>query len=103
MIRLFEGRWHSFSRLDYNPCSSPPSTLPANHADDPAADFRAAPGGGANAFELVAVRDLRAGDEITISYTGPAGQTNRRLMAQYGFVPAGGNAADRIELDMPEG
>jgi len=36
--------------------------------------------------------------EVTISYSGPQGYTNQRFMAQYGFVPAGGNMADRLDL-----
>lgn len=35
-------------------------------------------------MELVALRPLEAGQEATISYTGPQGLTNQRLMAQYG-------------------
>lgn len=49
-------------------------------------------------MELVALRPLQAGQEATISYTGPAGMTNQRLMAQYGFVPTGGNPADRLHF-----
>ncbi len=37
-----------------------------------------------------------ADEEVTISYTGPEGYTNQRMMAQYGFVVEGGNPADRI-------
>jgi hypothetical protein len=48
---------------------------------------------------LVATKPVRAGDEVAISYTGPEGATNRSLMARYGFVPAGGNPWDRLELD----
>ncbi len=33
-------------------------------------------------MELVALHPLQAGEEATISYTGPAGMTNQRLMAQ---------------------
>ncbi|KAI8468472.1 MAG: hypothetical protein J3K34DRAFT_10778 [Monoraphidium minutum] len=79
----------------------------ANHATDPNADFAAAlppgAGGGGDCFYLIAVEDIKAGDEITISYTGPEGYTNQRLMAQYGFVPAGGNMADRLALEPPPG
>lgn len=45
--------------------------------------------------ELVALRPLQTGDEATISYTGPAGMTNQRLMAQYGELAA---AVDGAEL-----
>jgi hypothetical protein len=54
----------------------------------------------AQAFvELVALADVQPGDEVCISYTGapPAPATNRLLMAQYGFVPSGGNPRDRYE------
>jgi hypothetical protein len=30
------------------------------------------------------------------------GYTNQRFMAQYGFVPAGGNMADRVMLEVPD-
>lgn len=77
----------------------------ANHSAKPNADFRAADsrsdsataadadGGG---FELFALEAIAAGVEVTVSYTGPAGYTNQRLMAQYGFVPEAGNDADRV-------
>lgn len=38
--------------------------------------------------------------QVTISYAGPEGYTNQRFMAQYGFVPVGGNAADRVKLEL---
>ncbi len=38
--------------------------------------------------------------QVTISYAGPEGYTNQRFMAQYGFVPVGGNAADRVRLEL---
>lgn len=98
----------------------------ANHAADPNADTRVVPaaaaaatgatsssGGGSDSpqtpeasqgfVELVAVKDIPAGAEVTISYSGLAGFTNQRLMAQYGFVPQQGNTADRLELQIPEG
>ncbi|PRW55940.1 set domain [Chlorella sorokiniana] len=68
----------------------------ANHAPDPSCDFRLSADG--HAVELVALHPLQAGDEATISYTGPAGMTNQRLMAQYGFVFTGGNPADRLQF-----
>jgi hypothetical protein len=43
----------------------------ANHAAQPNADFKPAVDG--LAYELVAVQDIAAGAEVTISYTGPAG------------------------------
>ncbi|GIL54003.1 hypothetical protein Vafri_9560 [Volvox africanus] len=51
-------------------------------------------------FELVALREIAPGEEATICYSGPEGYTNQRYMAQYGFVPRGGNPADRIRLDL---
>ncbi|GLI68384.1 hypothetical protein VaNZ11_012712, partial [Volvox africanus] len=51
-------------------------------------------------FELVALRDIDLGEEVTICYSGPEGYTNQRYMAQYGFVPRGGNPADRIRVDL---
>ena len=48
---------------------------------------------------LVAVADkIDAGAELTISYTGPSGYTNQRMMAQYGFVEPHGNFADRVDV-----
>jgi SET domain len=72
----------------------------ANHAVDPNADFRAAPDAGA--VELVATGDLKVGDEVTLSYTGPGGATNRRLLVQYGFVHEE-NPADRLDLGLTQG
>ena len=43
----------------------------ANHAAEPSCDFRLAPDG--SRVELVAVQEARAGEEATISYTGPQG------------------------------
>eukprot|EP00198_Chlamydomonas_reinhardtii_P009549 XP_001698886.1 predicted protein [Chlamydomonas reinhardtii] len=80
---------------------APPSNQVAN------ADFRASPAGAGSGeagageyFELYALRDIVAGEEVTISYAGPEGYTNQRFMAQYGFVPVGGNAADRVKLEL---
>ncbi len=65
----------------------------ANHADQtnpaspaPNADFRVAQpqeaqngtAGASSCFELVAVRPLAAGEEVTISYCGAGGYTNQR-------------------------
>jgi hypothetical protein len=94
----------------------------ANHAADPNADTRAVPAaptaaaaaadaesstdapqqGSSGYVELVAVKDIPAGSEVTISYSGLQGYTNQRFMAQYGFVPAQGNPADRLELAVPD-
>jgi hypothetical protein len=81
----------------------------ANHAAGdsarPAAAYRFVEGPGmgidddGDRVELVTLRPIKAGEEVTISYTGPSGAPNRRLMAQYGFVPVGGNPADRLDFD----
>ncbi|GAX82723.1 hypothetical protein CEUSTIGMA_g10149.t1 [Chlamydomonas eustigma] len=46
--------------------------------------------------QLVALQDMPQGTELLLSYTGPNGYTNQRMMAQYGFVIPGGNPGDRI-------
>ena len=51
----------------------------------------------ATRFELVATRAAAAGEEITLAYTRGEG-TSRAHFAQYGFVPFGGYAGDRVEL-----
>lgn len=70
----------------------------SNHASSPTADFRVGPDG---SFELFALQALSADQEATISYTGVEGLTNQRLMAQYGFVPSGGNTSDRLVFERP--
>ncbi|MEW5301267.1 MAG: hypothetical protein WDW38_009476 [Sanguina aurantia] len=70
----------------------------SNHAPEPTADFRVGPDG---SFELFALQALAENTEATISYTGKEGLTNQRLMAQYGFVPSGGNTSDRLVFDRP--
>ena len=37
--------------------------------------------------------------QVTISYTGPRGATNRRLLVQYGFVQQA-NPSDRLDLGL---
>ena len=85
----------------------------ANHSQEPAAAYRPVwrgeegskdddgEGKGKRkleAVELVALRAVPEGGEVTISYfAGAAGATNRRLFSLYGFVPAGGNPGDRVE------
>jgi hypothetical protein len=51
----------------------------------------------ATRFELVALRAVAAREEITLAYTRGEG-TSRAHFAQYGFVPFGGYARDRVEL-----
>jgi len=63
----------------------------ANHALEPSADYMTT----REEFVLFARRDLREGEGVTISY---GDHTNQRLMAQYGFVPEGGNPHDRLDL-----
>eukprot|EP00879_Flechtneria_rotunda_P022438 GHRR01023688.1.p1 GENE.GHRR01023688.1~~GHRR01023688.1.p1 ORF type:complete len:362 (+),score=153.27 GHRR01023688.1:241-1326(+) len=87
----------------------------ANHAADPNSDIRGVQAtAGSNSssdsqakqqqayVELIALKDVMAGQEVTISYSGLAGYTNQRFMAQYGFVPSQGNMADRLELSVPD-
>ena len=91
----------------------------ANHSERPNAAYRLVGGGGDDQadddsnnnggnsgggspqpfVELVALAEVKPGDEVCLSYTGPppAPATNRLLMAQYGFVPTGGNPRDRYE------
>lgn len=51
-------------------------------------------------FDVVASRDVAAGDEVTISY-GP--RSDADLLMRYGFVPSGSNPADwtRVQLGKP--
>eukprot|EP00892_Ulva_mutabilis_P008566 jgi/Ulvmu1/6081/UM027_0059.1 len=55
-----------------------------------------------NWVALVATEDIPAGAEVTVSYTGSAGATNRRLLVQYGFVLPG-NESDRFDFELFEG
>ena len=67
----------------------------ANHSSTPNCDFGLLPDG---RYALFAVKDAVAGEEATISYEdAKEGYTNQRWMAQYGFVPAGGNPFDRLD------
>jgi hypothetical protein len=68
----------------------------ANHAMDPNADFSFNPGN--DTIVLFAMENIKAGDEVTISYTGRVGYTNKRLMTQYGFVFTSGNPFDTYSL-----
>ncbi|KAG1664648.1 hypothetical protein FOA52_011785 [Chlamydomonas sp. UWO 241] len=75
----------------------------ANHAMEPNGDFRVDPAN-AGALQLFALGDIPADTEVLLSYTGPEGYTNQRLMAQYGFVLPSGNPGDRLAgLSAPEG
>jgi len=68
----------------------------ANHAVEPNCNFNYS--SSLQALQLVAIKDVKAGDELTITYTGEKGYTNQRMMAQYGFVVPNGNYADRIDF-----
>lgn len=81
----------------------------ANHAEGgaPNADYRCegveTPGAppprreDSTRFELVAIKSIAAREEIALAYTKGEG-TSRAHFAQYGFVPFGGYAGDRVEL-----
>jgi len=76
----------------------------ANHSSSPSAELliseQAPPGADAGTdsswIHLRCVRPLAAGAEVTFDYTQGAGYTNDRFMIQHGFVPRGGNRADRL-------
>eukprot|EP01025_Chloroclados_australasicus_P031404 TRINITY_DN31767_c2_g1_i3.p1 TRINITY_DN31767_c2_g1~~TRINITY_DN31767_c2_g1_i3.p1 ORF type:complete len:361 (-),score=56.38 TRINITY_DN31767_c2_g1_i3:573-1655(-) len=69
----------------------------ANHSPEPNANYQY----NQNGFvELVAVKDIKAKEEVTISYTGKYGESNRKLLQKYGFVVEQGNFADRIEFKL---
>ena len=78
----------------------------ANHAAAPTADLvvpfgadGAAAPGATPTVRMAARRDLRAGEEVTICYSGnDAGYSNARFMALHGFAPAGGNRHERLPL-----
>jgi hypothetical protein len=72
----------------------------ANHSAAPSGNFRGSPD--SRAIELVAAQDLEQGQEVTLSYTGSQGATNRRLLVQYGFVIEE-NASDRLDLGLRDG
>lgn len=65
-----------------------------NHNIDPNTNFEMSVDG--KRVNLVSVKEIKQDEELTISYTGTSGCTNQRYMAQYGFVPLGGNPFDRI-------
>ena len=53
-------------------------------------------------LQVIAERDVSAGEELTITYG--ATKDNREMMLSYGFVPAGGNSADQVAgLGSPSG
>lgn len=82
----------------------------ANHSSRPNARLQPAldapdavrTGTADNWVALVATEDIPAGSEVTVSYTGSAGATNRRLLVQYGFVLPG-NENDRFDFELFEG
>ncbi|KXZ55802.1 hypothetical protein GPECTOR_2g1352 [Gonium pectorale] len=83
-------------------CWEAPRLAQLQHADiaSAATAQQASASGSGEAFELVALRDIAPGEEVTICYSGPEGYTNQRFMAQYGFVPRGGNPADRVKFEL---
>lgn len=73
-----------------------------NHNIDPNTNFEMSIDG--TTVNLVSLKEIKQDEELTISYTGnPIGYTNQRFMAQYGFVPVGGNPFDRIVFQCIEG
>lgn len=68
----------------------------ANHAIEPNCNFNYS--SSLQAVQLVAIKAIKAREELTITYTGEKGYTNQRMMAQYGFVLPNGNYADRIDF-----
>ena len=68
----------------------------ANHAIEPNADFSYNPDN--QSVVLFAMEDIKAGAEVTISYTGRVGYKNQRLLTQYGFVLEHGNPFDTFSL-----
>ena len=53
----------------------------------------------ADRFELVALRDVDAGEELRLSYAGGK-LSSREHFEQFGFAPAGGAASDRLDLGL---
>ncbi|KAL4540889.1 hypothetical protein Ndes2526B_g05447 [Nannochloris sp. 'desiccata'] len=73
----------------------------ANHNIDPNTNFEMSADG--STVNLVSLKEIKENEELTISYTGSIGYTNQRYMAQYGFVPLGGNPFDRIVFQCIDG
>eukprot|EP00667_Euglena_gracilis_P012546 EG_transcript_12905 len=69
----------------------------ANHASLPTANFEVDLA--ARRYRLRALRALRAGEEVTITYGERL--DNQRLFSQYGFVQPEGNASDRLAIGEP--
>lgn len=70
---------------------------------DPAQSQQSAEAAGGNlSVALMATENISEGSEVTISYTGVSGATNRRLMVQYGFVIPD-NEHDRLDFELFEG
>ncbi len=67
-----------------------------NHNIEPNTNFEMSTDG--STVHLVSLKEIKENEELTISYTGTIGYTNQRLMAQYGFVPIGGNPFDRLHF-----
>lgn len=82
-------------RIDGSSFGLVPNMDLANHSVQPNSNFQTSKDN-SKSLELVALKEIKQGEEIFISYTGPEGYTNQRLMSQYGFVLRDGNPADRI-------
>jgi hypothetical protein len=74
-----------------------PALDAANHSVDPNADFTYNPS--SRKIMLFAMNDIKAGEELMISYTGRVGYKNKRLLTQYGFVFEHGNPFDTFSLE----
>lgn len=74
--------------------------LTDDHPEEPETGAKAS--GDSLSVVLMATENIAEGSEITISYTGVSGATNRRLMVQYGFVIPE-NQHDRLDFELFEG
>lgn len=87
-----------FSTVDEDTFAFTPFLDMANHAETPTANFTTGPDG---SMHLYALRDMSAGDEVTICYDGGS-YSSRRFFELYGFAPRDGSVHD-VELLLPKG